>query len=175
MSDVTPSPSTKEALLATLSPRLDRPARWDRLWVWRLSSIVSLLLLAVVLLTDLGVDQGTQGPLYTGEIVSETGDFRVVAVVDKSTDEIVLSRTAGAAPEGRILQVWAHGEGAPAESVGLWPAGDTIRLPMPETIASVEGVLTLGVSEEPPGGSLTGSPSGRVFGTVDIPGVVSGS
>jgi anti-sigma-K factor RskA len=42
---------------------------------------------------------------------------------------------------------------------------------MPPTIAEVRGVLTLGVSEEPPGGSPTGSPSGRVFGTVDIPGV----
>ena len=62
-----------------------------------------------------------------------------MAVVDKSTDEIFLTRTRGAAPEGRILQVWAHGPGEPAMSVGLWPEGDTIRLPMPETIAAVEG------------------------------------
>ena len=39
---------------------------------------------------------------------------------------------------------------------------------MPQTIAAVEGVLTLGVSEEPPGGSVTGSPSGRVFGNFSL-------
>ena len=111
------------------------------------------------------------GPLYTAKIAAEAGDFRVVSVVDKSTNEMFLTRTAGAAPESSILQVWAHGEGAPAISVGLWPEGDTIRLAMSQTIAAVQGVLKLGVSEEPAGGSPTGSPSGRVYGTLDIPNV----
>jgi len=88
-------------------------------------------------------------------------------------NEVFMTRTEGAAPEGRILQVWAHGPNAPAVSVGLWPEGESVRLAMPAVIAAVEGTLTLGVSEEPPGGSETGSPSGRVFGTVDIPGVTA--
>ena len=133
--------------------------------------MAALLLAAFLLVSDLR--ETPTGPLYTAEIVSVEGDFRVVAVVDKTRNEIIMTRTLGAAPEGRILQVWSHGPGEPAESVGLWPEGETIRLPMPPNIAAVTGVLTLGVSEEPPGGSVTGSPSGRVFGTVDIPGVVS--
>lgn len=147
---------------------------WKRTGVWQAltgGAFAALLLLSVGLWQSVSPPQ--TGPLYTTQIVSDTGDFRVVAVVDMAQDEVLLTRTAGAAPQGRILQVWAHGPDEPAQSVGLWPAGDSIRLPLPPEIAAVTGTLTLGVSEEPPGGSLTGSPSGRVFGTSDIPNVSS--
>lgn len=170
LAPVTPGAATKRALLARIAPDTQRPPFWQRAWLWQLVTAMSLALFAVLFVGNVDTPDGT-GPLYTAEIVSDAGDFRVVAVVDKSRDEVILTRTAGAAPEGRILQVWAHGPGEPASSVGLWPAGESIRLPMPQVIASVEGTLTIGVSEEPPGGSPTGSPSGRVFGTVDIPGV----
>jgi anti-sigma-K factor RskA len=169
-----PGVAVKQALMADLFGAPERLPFWQRLWLWQAIGAVSVALLAiVVLIGPMDRARGPAGPLYVGEIVADAGDFRVVAVVDTATDEVFLTRTAGAVPEGRILQVWAHGEGAPAISVGLWPEGDTIRLPMPATIAAVEGVLTVGVSEEPPGGSPTGSPSGRVFGTVDIAGVIN--
>lgn len=171
LADEIPGPAVKTALLATLFPKPARQSIWARLWLWQGVSALSLLALAFFLTSDYSRKWETAGPLYSAEVVSDTGDFRAVALVDKSTNEVTLIRTAGAAPEGRILQVWAHGDGEPAISVGLWPAGDTARLAMPPTIAAVEGVLTLGVSEEPPGGSPTGSPSGRVFGTVEIPSI----
>ena len=171
----TPGPAVRKNLIARVFPNAKPKSLWSHLWIWQAATVAGLVLFAVTLVTDLDRSATPPGPLYTAEIVTESGDFRVVAVVDKSTNEVFLTRTAGNAPEGRILQVWGHGEGAPAISVGLWPEGDSIRLPMPPTIAAVEGILTLGVSEEPFGGSPTGSPSGRVFGTVDIPGVVSGS
>ena len=166
---VAPSAAVKSALLLRVAPDAPREGFWKKLWIWQVASLASLVVLAFVFVTDLVDPQAPAGPLYTAEIVSDAGDFRVVAVVDKTTNEITLTRTAGAAPEDRILQVWAHGPGKPAESVGLWPVGDTIRLEMPASIASVDDILTIGVSEEPPGGSPTGSPSGRVFGTADIP------
>lgn len=167
-----PDPSVKKALLGRLFASPQRVPWWNRLQVWQAVAVACLLLVSFVAVGDFN-QQTLDGPLYTAEIATQNGDFRVVAVVDKSTNEVFLTRTAGAAPQGRIFQVWAHGEGEPAMSVGLWPAGDTIRLPMPEQIAAVEGILTLGVSEEPVGGSLTGAPSGRVFGTVDIPDVMN--
>lgn len=167
------STALKRDVMNTLFPKTARPSFWQGKGLWQAISGLSLVALAFVAITNLSAPKDVQGPLYTAEIVAEAGDFRVVAVVDKSTNEVFLTKTAGSAPEGRILQVWAHGPAAPALSVGLWTEGDTIRLPMPPTIAAVTGVLTLGVSEEPPGGSVTGSPSGRVFGTVDIPDVTS--
>lgn len=179
---VAPNPRSKEALMARMFPPETPEPVWRKLWVWQ---VASLILLAVIVFGSttapplLGPSvsgpsvsgPSVSGPLYSAEIISDDGVFRVIALVDKRSDEIVLTRTAGSAPDGRILQVWAHGPGEPAESVGLWPTGDTVRLRLPPRIAAVDGVLTIGVSEEPPGGSPTGSPSGRVFGTVDIPGV----
>ncbi|MEO9777435.1 MAG: anti-sigma factor [Sedimentitalea sp.] len=171
LTNETPSPSVKKALLAEVFPQRMRQPFFKRLWAWQAGVAFGLLMLAAVIAFDFRTPDQTTGPLYAAEITADAGDFRVVAVVDKSTDEMFLTRTLGSAPEGRILQVWAHGEGEPTISVGLWPEGDTIRLPMPEAIAAVEGILTIGVSEEPPGGSTTGLPSGRIFGTVNIPDV----
>lgn len=167
--------SVKSALMAELFPATKKHPLWARIGFWQVltgGAMAAVLILALALPTLR--DTPAWGPLYTAEIASDIGDFRVVAVVDKARDEVILTRTAGAAPDGRILQVWAHGPDEPAESVGLWPSGESVRLPLPANIAAVRGTLTLGVSEEPPGGSTTGSPSGRVFGTVDIPNIVPG-
>ncbi|WP_333712965.1 anti-sigma factor [Yoonia sp.] len=167
LAPVAPRPAVKAALMARLFPPAQKTGLWQRLWLWQAATVAALVLLAVVMLRD-PVVPPQQGPLYTAELVSAEGDFRVLAVVDKTTNEVVLTRTAGAAPEGRILQVWASGPGEPVMSVGLWPEGETVRLALPPTIAAVEGALTLGVSEEPPGGSPTGAPTGRIFGLVEI-------
>lgn len=175
LAPVPPRASTKAALLARIAPEAARLPLWARLRRWQALGAAGLAAAALVALVAVflaGPVAPPGGPLYAGEIVSAEGDFRVIAVVDKTADEVILTRTLGAAPAGRILQVWAHGPGEPAMSVGLWPEGSTVRLSLPAEIAAVEGVLTLGVSEEPVGGSPTGSPSGRVFGTVDLPGVV---
>lgn len=173
---VPPPKAAKAAVLNQLFPPAARASLWQRLGLWRAltGAAVAAACVLAVMVWETG-PRGNTGPLYTAQIVSETQDFRVVAVVDKSRNEVFLTRTAGAAPQGRILQVWAHGPDAPAQSVGLWPEGESVRLPLPAQIAAVQGTLTLGVSEEPPGGSPTGSPSGRVFGTVDIPNVTSGN
>lgn len=172
LAPVTPPTASKKAIMKRLFADTEPVAWWHRLGLWQALSGGLVAALLVVAFTGWQLaPQNEGGPLYTAEIVSDAGDFRVVAVVDKTRNEVILTRTAGAAPDGRILQVWAHGPDAPAQSVGLWPEGETVRLPLPAEIASVQGTLTLGVSEEPPGGSLTGSPSGRVFGTVDIPDV----
>lgn len=165
--EVAPSASVKVALMAELFPDTVKLPLWKRLGVWQALTGGAVALAFVLFFAPVRGPQNT-GPLYTAEIASESGDFRVVTVVDKTRQEVILTRTRGAPPEGRILQVWAHGPNKPAQSVGLWPADESVRLPLPPQIAAVHGTLTLGVSEEPPGGSVTGSPSGRVFGTVDI-------
>lgn len=170
---IAPAASVKAALMADLFADTVPPPLWKRLGVWQAltgGAVATALTLALVVALVVAPARGPQiaGPLYTAEIASQSGDFRVIAVVDKTSQEIILTRTRGAPPEGRILQVWAHGPDAPAQSVGLWPAGESVRLALPPQIAAVQGTLTVGVSEEPPGGSVTGSPSGRVYGTVDI-------
>ncbi len=174
LAPVQPPAGLRARLMDRVFPRPARVPFWQRLGVWRgLTGAAVAVALGLAVVAFGPETAPVPQHLYSAEIASSAGDFRVVALVDKATNEVTLTRTLGAAPEGRILQVWAHGPDKPAQSVGLWPAGESIRLPLPPEIAAVKGVLTLGVSEEPPGGSLTGRPSGRVFGTVDIPGVTS--
>ena len=164
----TPRPQLKRSLEARLFPTPVKHPFWQKLWAWQAATALSLLLAAFAFFGDLNPKPTSGDTLYTAEIISKEGDFRAVAVVDKSAKQVFITRTAGAAPTGRILQVWTHGPDEPAYSVGLWPEGDTVNLPMSDRMLAINGVLTLGISEEPPGGSPTGSPSGRVFGTVDI-------
>ncbi|KJS44636.1 MAG: hypothetical protein VR71_05350 [Roseovarius sp. BRH_c41] len=169
---VAPPSGARDALLQRLFPETAPVPLWKRLGLWQALTGGALAVAVALAVVDLGpAVPPSLGPLYAAEITSDARDFRVIALVDKTTNEILLTRTAGAAPAGRILQVWAHGPGEPAQSVGIWPDGESVTLPLPIEIAAVRGTLTLGISEEPPGGSPTGQPSGRVFGTVDVPGV----
>lgn len=166
--EVAPRAAVKAAVLERLFVQQERTGFWSGVTAWRGLALASIVAMGAMLWVNTSRVDPVAGPIFASEIVSETQDFRVIAVVDTTSNEIILTKTIGAAPEGRILQVWAHGPDKPAISVGLWPDGDSVRLPMPSDIAAVNDILTIGVSEEPVGGSLTGSPSGRVFGTVDI-------
>jgi len=140
LADELPEVAPRAAVKAAVSERLfaqpERTGFWSGVAVWRGLALASVVAMGAMLwVNTLRIDP-VAGPIFASEIVSETQDFRVIAVVDIS--------------------------------VGLWPDGDSVRLPMPSDIAAVDDILTVGVSEEPVGGSLTGSPSGRVFGTIDI-------
>lgn len=165
---INPDTHVKKRLMSGLFPDTKTRSVWQRAGLWQAITLVALVAVAGLAWLQVRPGAPTGGPIYSAEIVAEAGDFRFVALVDKTEDEITLVRTSGQPPEGRILQVWAHGPDKPAQSVGLWPDGESVRLALPEEISMVEGVLTVGVSEEPPGGSTTGAPSGRVIGTVDI-------
>lgn len=82
---------------------------------------------------------------------------------------IALARLAGAAPPGRVLELWLIGESGVPVSLGVLPAAAEARLELPPTLGAdpAEG-LVLAISEEPPGGSPTGLPTGAVLATGTI-------
>ncbi|QEW18441.1 putative anti-sigmaE protein [Marinibacterium anthonyi] len=134
---------------------------------WRAISIVAVL--AVAMLGYLLVtDRPAPEPLRAAEIVSDDGGFRFLAVLDEGAGVLQVTRVAGDAPSGRVLQVWAHGPDQPAVSVGLFGDGDTARLHLPLALRGVQGTFTMGISEEPPGGSQQDGPSGNVMGRGEI-------
>lgn len=137
---------------------------------WRALSLVAVL--AVAMLGYLLVsDRLTPEPLRAAEIVSADGDFRFLAVLDEGEGVLQVTRVAGDAPQGRVLQVWAHGPDQPAMSVGLFGDGQTARLELPPELRGVTGTFSMGISEEPPGGSLLDGPSGTVMGRGEIRGL----
>lgn len=143
---------------------------WQRLGLWQAITGGALALSALLgLFLFQEAKHQTSSTVSASEIVSSTGDFRVLALLDKADNAVVLTQTLGGPSPGRVLEVWAHGPNQPARSLGLWLEGENARFMLPDEIADTLGELTLGVSEEAPGGSRIGSPSGRVFGTTNIP------
>ncbi|MBV0911623.1 anti-sigma factor [Anianabacter salinae] len=102
---------------------------------------------------------------YAATIAAEDGSFAVQASYDSATGALTLERRAGEAPPGRVLELWLIAEGAPAPvSLGLLPEAQTASVVLPGEIRQAVLSGTLAISEEPPGGSPTGAPTGQVLG-----------
>ncbi|UWQ19388.1 anti-sigma factor domain-containing protein [Jannaschia sp. M317] len=101
-------------------------------------------------------------PTQGAEIASAEG---LVLRARADADQIVVTRAAGTAPPGRVLELWVIAGTAAPVSLGLLPAEGDLRLPRPSVL--VAGVV-LAVSSEPPGGSPTGQPTGPVLGTAPL-------
>ncbi|MEM1100428.1 MAG: anti-sigma factor [Pseudomonadota bacterium] len=99
---------------------------------------------------------------FVAEIAAEDDSLRILAAYSPVTGQVQLTRTAGAAREGRALELWAiAGEAAPV-SLGVLPTDTLATVDLPEALREVEGLI-LAVSDEPPGGSTTGAPTGDVL------------
>lgn len=106
-------------------------------------------------------------PAFTAELAAADTPLRLVADYDAGRGDLRVSRLAGSAPEGRVLELWAiAGDEAPV-SLGLLE-GEATRLSVPVALGESFSELTLAVSEEPPGGSPTGAPTGQVLAVAAV-------
>lgn len=125
--------------------------------------------------TGPGTGQIAQAPLYIGEIASEDGSLRLLAAYDSASATVQFRRVAGAPRPGRALELWAITDGKAPVSLGLIDGAEGQRVPLPDAVVAqlspgpTEGAapsaarLILAISDEPPGGSPTGQPTGDVL------------
>ena len=165
----------RAAVKADLTERLfGAPERrvpfWQKLGLWQGVSFASILLAGFFAWQVLQQDPDApgRGPLYVSEIAAEDQSLRVLAVYDSDAGELQINRTAGQAASGRALELWAIAEGNAPVSLGVLPEAQTAGVPLPEEFRTQLTSLTLAISDEPPGGSPTGQPTGAVLavGTV---------
>lgn len=156
LDDLPPSPAVRRALMSELFP-----ASQSRSRRWWLGSGLGLATLAALLVIA-PVPSLRRGPSYAAQIASEDGALRLTASVDG--DELVLARLEGTARPGRALELWLIAEDDPAPvSLGVLPTADRIEIALaPTVVARLDGAA-LAVSDEPPGGSPTGAPTGDVL------------
>jgi len=128
-----------------------------------LGGLVAALILVVATNQGLLNGPGVSSPAYTAEIVAEDQSLLVLATYDPVDAVLRIERTAGAARDGRTLQLWLiAGDNAPV-SLGVLADGEVSTVPIPDTLlAALEGGL-LAISDEPLGGSPTGQPTGEVL------------
>ena len=103
--------------------------------------------------------------LYRAEVAAEDRSLVVGAVYDAATGTLLIDRAAGAPAPGRALELWLiAGEAAPV-SLGVLPEDRRGAIPVPEELRPRLREAVLAVSDEPPGGSPTGAPTGAVLAT----------
>ncbi|QQA41588.1 anti-sigma factor domain-containing protein [Pelagovum pacificum] len=126
------------------------------------AAAAALILLVVTQMGLLQPGGPTLTPAYQVEMASEGGDLVVVAAIDPESGMLAVNRLEGDRREGRDLQLWfAETDDAAPVSIGVLPEARVAEFALPDG-ATVEQAH-FAVSDEPPGGSPTGSPTGDVL------------
>jgi anti-sigma-K factor RskA len=96
-------------------------------------------------------------PSFVAELSTEGDALRLFVRYDPEAEAFRLRRLAGAPPAGRDFEFWAiPPDGVP---VSLGVIGEEAVVPLPEALRDDLAALTLAVSEEEAGGSVTGAPT----------------
>jgi len=162
--EVAPDVALRKALLARAfeEPEL---SLWQRFGIWRWVAVAAVVVGAAILIAPLQI---SETPDYMAELVAEDGSIAVTASYFAESQDVLIEVTSGAAPEGRVLQVWGILERQAPVSLGVIPADGSGRFAVPAELKGKWAGLICAVSEEPPGGSPTGLPTGDVLATAEL-------
>jgi len=152
----------EDVLFSTSSEARDTDRRWSfgGLFGALCGAVLALLLVAALPETRLV----KPGPTYTAEITAEDQSLIVRARFDPAENTLKLDRVAGSALPGRVLELWLITEGATAPvSLGVLSADQTATVVIPDALAAALSGGTLAISDEPPGGSPAGQPTGAML------------
>lgn len=171
---VAPPPGAKSALMDRVFADIGHSASLkSRLRLWQaafaalaVAAVAAFVLLPGVQLPSFGSDPAPAaetGALLTGDIAASDASLRVIAVYQPTSNELKLNRTAGAAPSTRALELWAIVGEDPPVSLGVLPEESQTTIIVPEALRANFDLATLAISDEPEGGSPTGTPTGAVL------------
>ena len=141
---------------------------------WRGALLGGVAVAALVLGLIFGADllprgpQAPGDPAYVAEVAAEDGSLVIAAAYDAEAGALFVDRRAGGPREGRALEMWLiAGEAAPV-SLGVLPGDAQAALAIPEALRPQLDGGVLAISDEPPGGSPTGAPTGDVLAVGEI-------
>ncbi len=166
--EVAPPPAMQGRIEAQLfgANSVRRPFAGVRGLGWLVGGAVAGALSLYVVLNAGLLGQGPVppgAPDYVAQVEAEDGSLLILASYDEGAGTLSIEQRAGAAPAGRVLELWLiAGQDAPV-SLGVLPdAGDALLAVDPAIGARMAGGV-LAISDEPPGGSPTGAPTGSVL------------
>ncbi|SDX96690.1 anti-sigma factor [Citreimonas salinaria] len=142
---------------------LFKPARkpiWRQLLPYGVGAVLGATLAWAVFVSGVLVPQEVD---FRAALEPVEGTLALTARFDAQSGVLAVDLAQGDVPADRALELWLiAGEGVAPVSLGLLDAsGGAVRSLRPLLAERVPGA-TLAVSEEPPGGSPTGAPTGPV-------------
>lgn len=156
-------------------PRSGPRRLWSSLALWRgLALVAGLVALWLGLATPrLGSEApGLPEARLVSAILPVEGDLELLALFEPQAAVLSLNRLAGAPEPGRVHELWLIPEGEAPVSLGVLPETQRARVPLTSELAGrVAAGATLAISDEPPGGSPTGQPTGAVLAAGPITGL----
>jgi anti-sigma-K factor RskA len=167
---VAPSDTVWQRIEATLpahpmrraSDRTPAAPWWNTLAFWRgLTVGTGALALASIAALFFVIGRPGAPPLVAA--LEAGGQSVVVATLDREHGTIVIVPAALSIPQGRVPELWLIPPGEPPHSLGLINATHPVTVTVPAAwLPKANAQTALAVSEEPPGGSPTGAPTGQV-------------
>ncbi len=160
---VAPARRVKKKLMKRLFPAPRVPLS-QRLWVWKGIAFAAMAFAAYLGVQQLArLPQTDPGAVFATQMTAQTVPLQVLAVLDPARGDVAFSRVVGQEPQGRSFEVWAILPGAAPVSLGVLPQAPTLRVQLPEQMLIRAAELTFAISDEPAGGSPTGSPTGDIL------------
>lgn len=107
-------------------------------------------------------------PPFAARLAPTGGADAFLAVYDPDAATLSIRRADGTPRPGRAQEVWLiAGEAAPV-SLGLLDAEGRASIAVPADLQAMLPGAILAVSDEPPGGSPTGAPTGDVLALGEV-------
>lgn len=162
------------ASLALLTPDNTVVALRGKLRFWRaaaaLTAMAAALALAIGMRAARNVPSAAApaeaGELLIAAIKPADASAMAVASYDRRGQTLLVTPVALSVAAGRSCELWVVPASGPPRSLGLIAPGATRRIALADDLARLfAGKATLAISDEPEGGSRTGSPTGPVLAT----------
>lgn len=160
---VSPPAMVKDKLQAVLFADTVKTKR--SFWTWLAGGVaVATIAIGMIVLTPALLQDTVFEPTFTANVAAGDGTLVVTARFIAETNALELTREAGTAREGRVLELWLIAEGTDRPiSLGVLPEASDTQLEVSPEIAQQLSNGLLAISDEPPGGSPTGAPTGEVL------------
>lgn len=160
-------------LFATTAMEPEGGARgglWASLAFWRGLSAAALAALAVYVAVPFVAPRLTEPrQQMVASLQAKDSDVEYVALFDSVHHQVALSHMSGERGADRDFELWMIEGGNAPVSMGVIPAGSTIRIELsPEAQRKLAAGAVLAISLEPAGGSPTGQPTGPVVAAGDL-------
>lgn len=151
-------------------PKADRVRAKPKssIWLWHVNLVSSLVLASLI---GLIYHQSQKIPFqadFTANLEAKDKSLQVVARYDEARKLLHVSSIKATPATGRSHELWLIAGGNPPVSLGTLNTINNEKIVLPDELSELIIGSTLAISDEPIGGSPTGSPTGAVLSTAIV-------